>query len=446
MRKILIVWVVLLWALQIAAKVQFPDYGGFVNDFAKTLGDASALKQRLAEYDRESGNQVVVVTIETSDPLTPQQYAEELFDAWRPGQKGKDNGVIILNAVNERRVVIRTGYGLEDNLPDARVGRILDESVIPHFKEGNPLLGLYSGAEAVIATITPGMERPVPEIIPAAKMDAAADAVPCEDNPDVPQRAVPHQYIQDFEKGSNDDSLLQKIRDESKVEVVIVGVKFIPKGISGRRFAECIAQNWQLGASLHRKGKGMAIVADAAAGIAHVGLGSRLKDSFHASTISDVIRQQSEEKFKPLAISDSLSIIAYLIDHMVDPDWEDITLYTTLGFVGLGLVILVWYLIFIFFRALFTVCPKCRHRFPKLLKRVETREATTRQTGIEHRCYRCRHCGDEWIKVVTLAMLSETRSRRVSSGSDYSGGSSGGSGSGGFGGGSSGGGGADRGY
>ncbi len=127
MRKILIVWVVLLWALQIAAKVQFPDYGGFVNDFAKTLGDASALKQRLAEYDRESGNQVVVVTIETSDPLTPQQYAEELFDAWRPGQKGKDNGVIILNAVNERRVVIRTGYGLEDNLPDARVGRILDD-------------------------------------------------------------------------------------------------------------------------------------------------------------------------------------------------------------------------------------------------------------------------------------------------------------------------------
>jgi hypothetical protein len=232
----------------------------------------------------------------------------------------------------------------------------------------------------------------------------------------------------------------------SQLEIVIVGVDAIPKGIGGHRLAECIAQNWDLGAQLHRKGKGMAIVADHAAGVAYVGLGLRLQESFHASTIEDLIRKQSEEKFKPLAISDSLPIIAYLIDHMAGDDWEDIALYTTIGFGGLGLVFLLWYLIYIFFRALLMVCPRCRYRFPKLLKRKVTREASTRQEGLEHRSYRCRHCGDEWTKVVTLAMLTKTSWHLSSSGGSSGGGSSGGSSSGGLGGGSSGGGGADRGY
>lgn len=445
MKRFLVALVVLLWAFQSPAKATFPDYAGFVNDFAKVLGDSSQLERRLEAYDRETGNQVVVVTVETSDPLTPQQYAEELFDAWRPGQKGKDNGIIILNAVSERRVVIRTGYGLEPLLPDSKIGRILDTAVIPHFKGGNPLLGLYSAAEAVIAAVTPGKEKPVPDIAPPVSVDSTADAAPCEDNPSVPQRASATQFIQDFEKGPGDDAQLQKLREDTKIEAVIVGVDAIPKGISGRRLADCIVQNWKLGAALKREGKGMAIVADRGAGVAYVGLGPRLKEDVHAATVEDVIRRQSTEVTKPLAISESLPVIVSLMDHFVGDDWEDIALFATLGVVGLALIYFACYLIYLFFRALLAVCPKCHHRFPRLLKRKVTREATTRQEGIEHRSYRCRHCGNEWVKVVTLAMLVKTSYRRSGSGGGSSG-SSGSSSGGGFGGGSSGGGGADRGY
>lgn len=446
MKRILVALLVVFWAPQSPAKVQFPDYVGFVNDFAKTLGDTSQLSLRLEEYDRDTGNQIVIVTIPTSDPLTPQQYAEELFDAWKPGQKGKDNGVIILNAVNERRVVIRTGYGLEGVLPDARTGRILDAAVIPHFKEGNPLLGLYSGAEAVIAAITPGKEKPIPEIVPPVAVDTAADTVACENNPDVPERVAPTQYFQNFPESLNDGLQLQKLRDENKIELVVVGVGGVPKGISGRRLAECVAQSWRLGAPFNRDGKGIAIIADRATGVAYAGLGSRIKEDIHASTIEDVIRKQSEEKFKPLAVSESLPIIVYLADHSVGDDWEDITLACVLGILGLGLIYLMGYLIYCFFRALCAVCPKCHWRFPKLMKRQVTREATTSQEGLERRSCRCRHCGNEWVKVVTLSKVSETSSRRNRYDSDGGGSSSGSSGSSSFGGGSSGGGGSDRGY
>lgn len=446
MKKVMVALILLLWSFQAHAKVQFPDYVGFVNDFAKTLGDTSSLQQRLEEYNRDTGNQIVVVTVTTSDPLTPQQYAEELFDAWKPGQKGKDNGIIILNAVKERRVVIRTGYGLEGVLPDARTGHILDTAVIPHFKEDNPLLGLYSGVEAVIAAITPGKEKPVPEIVPSVQVDNSADIVPCENNPNVPKRAIPTQYIQDFEKGPNDDAQLQKLRDDDKVEMAIVGVDRIPEGISGRRLAECIAQNWNLGASLKRDGNGLVIVADYETGIAHVGFGPRLKDDIHASTVENIILRKSDEIAKPLAVSESLPAIVGFMGHYADDDWGNIAWGIAFGILGLGLLYLMGYLIYRVFRGLFAVCPKCHWRFPKLLKRKVTREATTGQVGIERRSYRCRHCGNEWVKVVTLATLIKTARWRGGSDSDFGGGASGSSGSGGFGGGSSGGGGADRGY
>lgn len=446
MNRILVALVVFLWTFQSTAKVKFPDYVGFVNDFAKTLGDTSQLERRLESYDRETGNQIVVVTVATADPLTPQQYAEELFAIWKPGQKGKDNGVIILNAVDERRVVVRTGYGLEAVLPDAKIGRILDTSVIPHFKDGNPLLGLYTGAEAVIAVITPGKEKPVPTIVPSPSVGTSVDTTPCEDIPNLPERVNGTQFIQDFEKGPHDDAQVQKLREDSKVELVIVGVDAIPKGISGHRLAECIAQNWKLGASLKREGKGVAIVAVKAAGVAYVGLGSRLKENVHASTLESLIRKKSEEHSTPLAISESLPIIVSFVGHQVGDDWEDTALVATIGLVGLGLIYLVGYLIYVFFRAMLAVCPKCHRRFPKLLKRKTTREATTRREGRENRSYRCRHCGNEWVKAVTVATLSKTSSRRSSSGGGSGGGSSGSSGSSGFGGGSSGGGGTDRGY
>lgn len=446
-KYVLVLLAVMCGSFQSPAKVLLPDHVGFVNDFAKTLGDASQLERRLEAYDRDTGNQVVVVTIASADPLTPQQYAEELFDAWKPGQRGNDNGVIILNAVAERRVVIRTGYGLEGALPDARTGRILDTAVIPHFKEGNPLLGLYSGAEAVIAAITPGKERPVPEIVPSPPTATSGDTVACGHNPNVPQRISPAQYIQDFEKGPYDDALLQKLRDQDRIELVIVGVDDIPTGISGHRLAECIAQNWNLAESLGRKGKGVAIVADRQTDTAYVGLGSRLKEDIHASTIEGIITSKSHEISKPMAISESLPVIVAFLGRYSGDDWEDITIAIVLGLLGLGLICFVGYMVYCFFRGLFAVCPKCHWRFPKLLKRTVTREATTSQEGLERRSCRCRHCGNEWVKVVTLPRESSTRyGRGGGSDGDDGGGSSGSSSSSSFGGGSSGGGGADRGY
>lgn len=124
---------------------------GVVNDFAKVLSpeEAERLATLLQDYKKRSQHDVVVVTQPTTAPLTPGQYVFWLYNEWGVGGT-EHRGVMILLALNERRIESEVGFGLEGILNDYRTGEILDSAVVPHLKERRYAEGLYAGAKAII--------------------------------------------------------------------------------------------------------------------------------------------------------------------------------------------------------------------------------------------------------------------------------------------------------
>jgi len=132
----------------------FPKPVGYVNDFAGVMGSAyqQRIEQLASEIERKTSAEISVVTVQTVAPSDIEQYAVDLFEKWEIGKKGKDNGVLILLARQERKVRIEVGYGLEGVLPDGLCGQIIREKMTPFFKRGKFGEGLLS-ASATIASI-----------------------------------------------------------------------------------------------------------------------------------------------------------------------------------------------------------------------------------------------------------------------------------------------------
>lgn len=134
-----------------ADKQKFPRPTGAVNDFAGVIpADSKARMEALStEILDKTGTAVVVATMKSLDGDDPDMYATDLYAAWGIGKKGEDKGVLIFLAVQERRVRIETGYGVEGILPDGLVGSILDQYAMPHLKTGEYAQGLFNGMLAV---------------------------------------------------------------------------------------------------------------------------------------------------------------------------------------------------------------------------------------------------------------------------------------------------------
>lgn len=97
--------------------------------------------------------EVAVVTVPSLGGRSIEEYAEQRFEQLGIGQKGKDNGVLLLVAPTERKVRIEVGYGLEGALPDAKAGAIIDEIIIPAFKAGNLDAGIEQGHAAIVGIV-----------------------------------------------------------------------------------------------------------------------------------------------------------------------------------------------------------------------------------------------------------------------------------------------------
>jgi uncharacterized protein len=121
-----------------------------------TTGDIPApliaqLNQRLAEFERQTSNQIVAVVGRALPAgTTLEEYAQSLYHAWKIGSKKNSNGVLILVFVQDRQIRIQPGYGLEGALPDALCNRIIRETMAPAFLAGNYGAGLSSGINAVM--------------------------------------------------------------------------------------------------------------------------------------------------------------------------------------------------------------------------------------------------------------------------------------------------------
>jgi uncharacterized protein len=124
-----------------------------VNDYASVLDPASktGIEQKLAEFERESSTQVVVVVVPSLDGQAIEDVAVRVVETWGLGQKDKNNGVLLLVSMADRRARIEVGYGLEDRLTDALSRRILEDRLFPAFRKGDRAGGIAATCDGIIA-------------------------------------------------------------------------------------------------------------------------------------------------------------------------------------------------------------------------------------------------------------------------------------------------------
>lgn len=150
------IWLCMLLVLASSTSLAaLPKPVGFVNDFARIIQRDHRIEiEDVAKALQENqGVEIAVVTIDTAEPLTPKQYATQLFNEWGIGGP-EDSGLLILLAMEEREIQVEVGYGLEGVLPDGKVGAILDQAVIPYFARGDYGRGLLEGSRAFMAELT----------------------------------------------------------------------------------------------------------------------------------------------------------------------------------------------------------------------------------------------------------------------------------------------------
>ncbi len=130
-----------------------PNPPRLVNDFVGGLltdAQKNMLEQKLVAYNDSTSTQIVVVIVKTTEPYVAADYALELGRKWGVGQKGKNNGIILLWAPGDRKISIQTGYGMEGVIPDMYAKRIITDVIGPNFKALQYYEGLNQGTDEII--------------------------------------------------------------------------------------------------------------------------------------------------------------------------------------------------------------------------------------------------------------------------------------------------------
>lgn len=146
---------------------------GFVNDFAGVLKveEKQNISVQLEELKNKTGIEIAVAIVFSLGDETIESYAEKLFQEWGIGQKGKDNGLLILVAIQDRAVRIEVGYGLEGAVTDLQAGEIVRLAMLPSFKQGKYGEGIINGTKAMIDVISKSPEATLYSGIDAKSKD-----------------------------------------------------------------------------------------------------------------------------------------------------------------------------------------------------------------------------------------------------------------------------------
>jgi uncharacterized protein len=141
-----------------------------VNDFAKllTTDQKAILEARCQRLREKTGSQLAVVILRSLQGGEVDDFTNKLFAKWKVGQAGKDNGVMLLVAIDDHKARIETGYGLEPVLPDILTQRILQEQLIPQFRQQRYFEGLHAAVNRIAEIVEKG--EPAANVIPAVKM------------------------------------------------------------------------------------------------------------------------------------------------------------------------------------------------------------------------------------------------------------------------------------
>ncbi|MEO9512489.1 MAG: TPM domain-containing protein [Flavobacteriaceae bacterium] len=150
-RKALFYFLILVSAFSFGQR-RYPDLKAIATDSGEifTALELEELKMKLIDFETETTNQLVVLTINDLGYETIEEYANGTFNQNKLGQKNKDNGILILFAKNNREVRIEVGYGLEQYITDAVASRIIRKTMIPEFKEENYVIGLNRATDQII--------------------------------------------------------------------------------------------------------------------------------------------------------------------------------------------------------------------------------------------------------------------------------------------------------
>ena len=164
-------------ALLLWAGPEYPKQKGLVNDFAGifTVEETAAMDQDLRGLKAAKNFVLVLVTVPSLEGQSVEQYTVGLANAWKIGEKGKNNGVVFLVAPAEHKARIENGYGAEETLTDIESKFILEEKVIPLFKEKKMAEGILSGTLALIEKL--GGTAPVPARAPPTYFGLSMGAI-----------------------------------------------------------------------------------------------------------------------------------------------------------------------------------------------------------------------------------------------------------------------------
>jgi uncharacterized protein len=168
MKKLVFLLMLSFPAAAFSAGAVFPLMSGPVTDVTGKLTAAqnNLISQKILSFQKEKGSQIAVCVTGTTAPLTIEQYGIELAKKWKIGRAKIDDGVIIIVALNDRKMRIEVGRGLEGAVTDLLAGRIIDRVMAPEFKQGDFYGGINSAVDSLISIIR-GEELPALSAAPS---------------------------------------------------------------------------------------------------------------------------------------------------------------------------------------------------------------------------------------------------------------------------------------
>ncbi len=173
MRRSLFFVILLLCCAASGAALDVPNLKAPVTDLAGILtGEQSqGLEAKLRDLERTDSTQLAVLIIPSLEGESLEDYSERVATAWRLGQKGRDNGALLLIAMKERKVRIEAGYGLEPTLTDAKSNQIIQNEIAPHFRRQAYFDGIDAGVTAIVQVVR-GLYQPVNPVNPVSPRPA----------------------------------------------------------------------------------------------------------------------------------------------------------------------------------------------------------------------------------------------------------------------------------
>lgn len=142
-------------AQSVEAQLPAPTQAFYVNDFANVIDDTTekTMQDMAVALGQSTGAQVVVVTVPSLGGVDLETYSLELLRKWGIGDAKKDNGVLLLLSMEERKSRIEVGYGLEGALPDGKTGTIQDEYMIPYYRNKDYSNGMLGGFTKIVEEV-----------------------------------------------------------------------------------------------------------------------------------------------------------------------------------------------------------------------------------------------------------------------------------------------------